>query len=95
MSQTKANLGCVPKVAIGKSAGIHQPICGGFLLSSADFGYGSVSGGILAMECNHNDFKAHFYHTVTSKITVFLLVVSPVTASRDLAYVASSAITSS
>ena len=64
MHQTKANLGCVQKVAIGKSAGIHQSFRGGFLESSAEFGNGSISGGILALECNHNNFQAHFHHTV-------------------------------
>ena len=60
---TKAYLGCVPKVAIGKSTGIHQSICGGFLESSADFGIGTILGGNLATERNHNDFKAQFYHS--------------------------------
>jgi len=66
-STEKINLGCVPKVAIGKSAGNHQSVCGGLLESGADFGNGSNLWANLAMECNANDLKSHFYKTVRNK----------------------------
>ena len=50
MFKTKADLGCVPKVAIGKSAGNHQSVCGAFLESGADFGDGTMSWANLATE---------------------------------------------